>query len=229
MFLLGWPGIDIFEGVCNHICIASQLPVPCPRGLYSKGTFLTSFTACAIPPHGCVFDLFLCLCSFIATHQTDGTFSNLMQVYHSQTLISLEKKRFAQLVVNGGFSYMQRASTFEVEFDMPQDILCMPDAEAKARLEQLLLEGMQKAADVERVIVTSIRVPEESKLVCGRRLQRMSRSLKSSHDAIIEVLTVRGLRCCCVLTNDAMHHITLTFSWNTDACRISVSHKHGCQ
>ena len=142
--------------------------------------------------------------------------------------ISFRVNAEEQLKAAAGVS-TQGTTTFEVEFDMPQDILCMPDAEAKARLEQLLLEGMQKAADVERVIVTSIRVPEESKLVCVRRLQRMSRSLKSSHDAIIEVLTVRGLRCCCVLTNDAMHHITLTFSWNTDACRISVSHKHGCQ
>lgn len=84
-----------------------------------------------------------------------------------------------------------KSTTFQVEYVMPSDLLCMPEVEAKNKLGQTLLAGMKKAADVENVIVTSISVPAESKAECKRRFQRMSRTLKSAGAvAKIEILVV---------------------------------------
>ena len=56
-----------------------------------------------------------------------------------------------------------KSTTFQVEYEMPKDLLCMPEKEAKINLAVFLLQGMQQAADVEKVIVASISVPAGSR------------------------------------------------------------------
>ena len=56
-----------------------------------------------------------------------------------------------------------KSTTFQVEYDMPKDLLCMPEKEAKINLAVFLLQGMQQAADIEKVIVASISVPVGSR------------------------------------------------------------------
>jgi hypothetical protein len=41
--------------------------------------------------------------SFVATRDENGDYANFMQVYHTQTPISLMKKNTAEVVLNGGF------------------------------------------------------------------------------------------------------------------------------
>ena len=79
----------------------------------------------------------------------------------------------------------------QVEYELPQEIMCLPQDEAKKKLGQTLLASMQRAADVENVLVTSFSVPAESMAGCKRRLHRASRSLKAASTvAKIEMLVV---------------------------------------
>jgi len=80
-----------------------------------------------------------------------------------------------------------KSTTFQVEYEMPKDLLCMPEDEAKKKLATCLLHGMQQAADVENVIVTSISVPAESRSDCARRFEFMSRALKAASAAAAKI------------------------------------------
>jgi hypothetical protein len=44
------------------------------------------------------------MCSFVPTRGENGEWSTFLQSYHTQTPITLMKKSFAQIVLNGGFS-----------------------------------------------------------------------------------------------------------------------------
>ena len=124
---------------------------------------------------------------------------------------------------------VKRATTFKVEYEMPTDLLCMPEDKAKAKLGQLMLVGMQKAGDVEKVVVTSFSVPEESKLACGRRLHRMSRSLQASGTAVTIEVVIFKMSSLALFKQSHPSHIILTLWCLADACRLSNTRQYGPQ